>query len=216
MLIISYHSLNVLKDSYNILLISLGVFFIVSEKSPKSAKLIKKTFQTMRSWLSNFFYFLDFNMKTCSTLRKCKIWLCAFLIFFYFQVGSFRFVQKACGNGINSNIFRCNTNRCKFQLDFYPSDKVVSSITNRIYDCVTLAGTMYLNCHSVNVNYLINCCWCLLRYIGETMQILTERFKSHKTGFKHPLKHENIEKCYVTILLMEYGKGLNTRTKWED
>ena len=30
-----------------------------------------------------------------------------------------------CGNKINSNTFRCNTKRCKFQLDFYPSDKVV-------------------------------------------------------------------------------------------
>ena len=33
-----------------------------------------------------------------------------------------KIIQKACGKGMNSNIFRCNTKCCKFKLDFYPSD----------------------------------------------------------------------------------------------
>ena len=41
-------------------------------------------------------------------------------------------LKKACGNGINPNIFKCNTKRCKFQLGFYPFDKVVSSVIKRL------------------------------------------------------------------------------------
>ena len=55
---------------------------------------------------------------------------------------------KACSNGINSNKFGCNPKNFKFQLDFYPSDKVVYSVTKRMYDCVTPPKTIYLNCHS--------------------------------------------------------------------
>lgn len=98
-------------------------------------------------------------------------------------------LQKAYGNGINSNIFNVNTKLCKPQLDFYPSDKVLSSVTKKIYDRVTPPGTMYLNYHSPNAICLITCCRCSLQYFGETVQKLNERFNLHKTGLKHPSKH---------------------------
>ena len=66
--------------------------------------------------------------------------------------------QSAYRNGINSNIFGYKTKRCRFQLDFFPTDKVVSSVTKRMYDCVTSPETMYLNCYRSNVIYLISCC----------------------------------------------------------
>lgn len=47
-----------------------------------------------------------------------------------------------------------NTKRCRFQLDFYPTDKVVSSVTKKIYDCVRSPETMYLNCYRSNVMYI--------------------------------------------------------------
>ena len=43
-------------------------------------------------------------------------------------------MQKAWGNGIKSNILRCNTKRCQVQLDFDPFDRVVSSATKTMYD----------------------------------------------------------------------------------
>ena len=54
----------------------------------------------------------------------------------------------ACGNGINSNIFRC------------------------MYLYVTPPRTIYSNCHSPNVIYLTISCICLLQYIGETVKNL--------------------------------------------
>ena len=53
-------------------------------------------------------------------------------------------LQKSCVNDINSNIFRCNKKH-QFQLDFYPSENFVSSVTKSIYDCVTLLGTILIN-----------------------------------------------------------------------
>ena len=43
-------------------------------------------------------------------------------------------MQRAWGNGIKSNILRCNTKLCQLQLGFNPFDKVVSSATKRMYD----------------------------------------------------------------------------------
>ena len=98
-------------------------------------------------------------------------------------------LMRACGNGSCIGIYRCNSKRCQFQHDFQPSDKVVSTVTKRVYDCVVPPGTVYLNCHSSNLIYLITCSNCCLQYVGETVQKLNERFNFHKTGFRHPQKH---------------------------
>lgn len=71
-----------------------------------------------------------------------------------------RALQKACGNGIISNILRCNTKRCKFQLDFHACNKAVISVTKIMYDGVTPPGTMCLNWPLPNFIHLITCCSC--------------------------------------------------------
>ena len=96
---------------------------------------------------------------------------------------------KACGNGSNNNMFRCKSKRCKFQFDFLPSDRILSSSTKRFYDCVIVPGTVYLDCHSANVIYLITCTKCYLQYVGETVQQLNERVNFHMSGLRHPKKH---------------------------
>ena len=96
---------------------------------------------------------------------------------------------KTCGNGSNKHIFRCQSKRCKFQFDFLPSDRILSTSTKRFYDCIIVPGTVYLDCHSANVIYLITCSKCFLQYVGETAQKLNERFNLHITGFRHPKKH---------------------------
>ena len=45
-------------------------------------------------------------------------------------------LQKTLGNTIYRNMLKCSTGRCKFQFIFYPSDKVVRSVTKTMYDCV--------------------------------------------------------------------------------
>ena len=74
----------------------------------------------------------------------------------YSSSNDIKVFKKACGNGINSNLFKSNTERFMFQLDCHPCDKEVGSVTKRMYDCVTPPVTIYLNCHSP-VIYLINC-----------------------------------------------------------
>ena len=92
-------------------------------------------------------------------------------------------LELACGNGSKYNITRCDSLRCKFKYEFYPRDKMVSSVTKRSYDCIIPPGTISLNCHTSNVIYLITCEQCFLQYVGETVQKLNERFNLHKTGF---------------------------------
>ena len=49
---------------------------------------------------------------------------------------------------------------CKFQLDYYPSDKVVSSVIKWMHDCVAPPGTIFLNYHLPDIIHLITCCRC--------------------------------------------------------
>ena len=78
---------------------------------------------------------------------------------------------------------------CKLKKNFIARDKVVSSCTKRFYDCVTPPGSIYIDCHSANVIYLITCNNCSLQYAGETVQKLNNRFTMHRTGIKSPEKH---------------------------
>ena len=99
--------------------------------------------------------------------------------------------QKSCVNDINSKIFRCNTKH-QFQLDFYPSENFVSSVTKSIYDCVTLLGTILINWHSLNVIYLITCCRFSLQYVRETLQKLNEMFNFHEKDFRSKRKRREV------------------------
>ena len=69
-------------------------------------------------------------------------------------------LENACGNGSRCNFKRCGSKKCIFQHKFLPKDKVVSSVTHRVYDCVYPSGATYTNYHSSNVIYLITCSNC--------------------------------------------------------
>ena len=106
--------------------------------------------------------------------------------------------SKDLGNGSNAKIFKCKMKKCGLK-EFVPRDKAVSSCTKRIYDCVTPAGTVYLDCHSTNLVYSK----CSLQYVGETVQQLNARFTAHRAGIKMPNKHGTCK-----ILSSHFSKGL--------
>ena len=111
-------------------------------------------------------------------------------------------LQKTCGNGADKHIFTCKMDRCKLKENFIARNKVVSTCSKRIYDCITPPGSIYINCHSANVIYLITCNKCGLQYVGETVQRLNERFTMHRQGIKSPEKHGTCR-----ILSGHFNKG---------
>ena len=96
--------------------------------------------------------------------------------------------QTDLGDGKKVNIFKCKSKRCGLK-EFVPRDKAISSCTKRTYDCITPPGTIYVDCHSANLIYLLTCMKCGLQYVGETVQQLNARFTMHRTGIKMPEKH---------------------------
>ena len=78
------------------------------------------------------------------------------------------------GDGSLCNIFRCGSSRCQFQYKFSPQDRVLSTATKRLYNCIVPPGSTYINGHSSNVVYLITCDKCKLQYFGETCQNLNK------------------------------------------
>ena len=94
-----------------------------------------------------------------------------------------------CGDGVSLCMYKCGSKRCKFQNKYTPKDKAASSVTHRIYDCKVPDGTMYINCHTSNVIYLITCSHCHLQNVGEMVQKLNERFAGHNLGINKPEKY---------------------------
>ena len=43
-------------------------------------------------------------------------------------------VEKACGIGSKSRVYRCNNKTCKFNYDFKSSDKALCSVAKITYD----------------------------------------------------------------------------------
>ena len=102
---------------------------------------------------------------------------------------SLRILQNQCGDGRKLKIFDCGCNKCEISKDFVPRDKVVSSCTKRVYDCITPPNSVYVDCHDRNVIYCLTCSTCGLQYVGETSQQLNARFNGHRTGIRDPAKH---------------------------
>ena len=127
-------------------------------------------------------------VQTCSDIRS--------------SMNNLHTLQATCGDGSRKCIYQCNNSRCALKNNFIARDKVVSSCTKRIYDCVTPAGTSKIDCHSANVVYLITCANCGLQYVGETVKRLNERFTSHRAGIKNPEKHGTCK-----ILSNHFNKG---------
>lgn len=97
-------------------------------------------------------------------------------------------VDSNLGDGRLLRIFKCRSKRCELK-HFKARDKVESTCTKRLYDCVTPPGTVYLNCHSTNLIYLITCSTCGLQYVGETVQPLSARFNGQHKGIKDTNKY---------------------------
>ena len=100
---------------------------------------------------------------------------------------------------------KCNSkHKCALCVNLKPSDSFHSSLTHRIY--LTKCNDKNintLNCSNSNCIYLITCCRCGLKYVGETVQSLTDRFSGHRTGMKNPFADN---KC--KILSKYFGVGL--------
>ena len=64
-------------------------------------------------------------------------------------------LQKLCGDGTEKHLFVCGSKRCKLRHQFLARDRAVSSCTKRIYDCITPPTSVYINCNSPNIIYLI-------------------------------------------------------------
>lgn len=112
-------------------------------------------------------------------------------------------LHKLCGDGKAKHLFVCKSTRCKLKNQFLARDRVVSSCTKRIYDCVTPSGSVYIDCNSANVIYLITCNNCGFQYVGETVQKLNKRFNQHRKGIKSPEKYGTCR-----ILSNHFNEGL--------
>ena len=63
---------------------------------------------------------------------------------------------SACGDGSSIKQKKCKSNVCKLKQNFKPSDKIVSSVTHRTYNCINKDNN-FVTCNSPNVIYLITC-----------------------------------------------------------
>ena len=106
------------------------------------------------------------------------------------------------GDGLLKHIYKCGSKRCQFQHKFIPQNNIISTVTNRIYECVVPSGSTYINCHSTNVVYLITCSNCSLQYVGETINKLNERFNKHDSAFSN-----NKTTAFCVILTNHFNSG---------
>jgi len=79
----------------------------------------------------------------------------------------------------------------------------VRSFSLCTYPCITPPNTVYLDCQSANVIYLLTCCNCGLQYVGETVMQLNFRFKGHRKGIKIPEKYGGCK-----ILTTHFNEGI--------
>lgn len=107
------------------------------------------------------------------------------------------------GDGSRCGIGKCTSSRCKMRGYLSCHDKVVSSSTHRVYDCIVPPGNMPLDCHSPNVVYLLTCSNCKLQYVGETGLKINERFNLHRSHFKYPTHYG-----YCKRLSNHFSEGL--------
>ena len=117
---------------------------------------------------------------------------------------SLEVLERACGDGSSTFFKKCTSNRCLLaKNNFKPSDKIVSSVTHRIYPCVNHEGNKVATCNTPNVIYLITCSKCHLQYVGETAQNLNVRFGKHRNCMKGSINSTSCKR-----LSDHFSKGL--------
>ena len=98
---------------------------------------------------------------------------------------SVEILEGACGDGSSTFFKKCSSKTCLLaKNNFKPTDKVVSTVTHRVYTCINHEGNKIANCNTPNVIYLLTCSKCHLQYVGETAQNLNVRFAKHRSCMK--------------------------------
>ena len=113
-------------------------------------------------------------------------------------------LNKLCGSGSCKSSYKWKSKICKPKPNFVSMDKVISTSSKKIFDCVVPKKTTYTDCNSPNVIYWITCNRRTLQYVGETVQKLNKRFNWHWTGFNQP------GKCGFCRILSNYSRKGNT------
>ena len=80
---------------------------------------------------------------TIKITKKIIITFNCFVLFYHIlsHTNSINNLNKLCGNGSNKSIYKGKSNIWKLKSNFVSSDKVVSTSSKRIFDCVVPNGT---------------------------------------------------------------------------
>lgn len=75
--------------------------------------------------------------------------------------------NNLCGNGPLKTVYKCKSKVCKLQMTFVYRNQALISEIKRFYDCIVPVVTIYPDCHSSNVIYLMVCNKCYMDYASE-------------------------------------------------
>ena len=64
-------------------------------------------------------------------------------------------LKQLCGDGSAKCIYKCKFERCQLKNIFSSQDWFVSTVCKKAFECFTPSGNIYLDCHSLNVIYMI-------------------------------------------------------------
>ena len=80
---------------------------------------------------------------TIKITKKIIITFNCFVLFYHIlsHTNSINNLNKLCGNGSNKSIYKGKSNIWKLKSNFVSSDKVVSTSSERIFDCIVPNGT---------------------------------------------------------------------------
>ena len=85
---------------------------------------------------------------------------------------------EACSD-CNFKVEKCGARNCLLCKQLRKDHYFSSTVTGRKYHIRT---TENLNCDSSNLIYLLTCNNCSLQYTGETVQVLKQRIRQHRSG----------------------------------
>ena len=111
-------------------------------------------------------------------------------------------------NNCSSSVFRsCGNRQCGLCGFFNLERSFKSTTTSRTYKTKLPEDIKLVDCNTTNCIYLITCSVCNLQYVGETVQRLKERVKSHRRGMKNPNKDHTCNILYNHFNSVLCNKG---------